>query len=85
MKAFDNLLSSVLHSTLPMNSTQLRRDAIRERDRYQLWARNVGASSRKYKFSLDYRLRDALLYKDKVRSNTRTQWFQSLEDLATPG
>ena len=67
-RAFDNLLSSVSQATLPMNSTQLRRDAIRERDRYQLWARNVGASSRKYKFSLDYRLRDALLYQDKVRN-----------------
>lgn len=43
-------------------------DALGEFDRYKVWAANVGAahSGASYMKSLDYRLREAKYYKEKV-------------------
>ena len=52
---------------------QLSTDEIQnEFDRYKAWAENVGAaqSGHNYKFSLDYRLREASFYKDHVCNHT---------------
>jgi hypothetical protein len=44
------------------------RNILDEFDKYSLWAGNVGAahSGKTYKLSLDYRLREASLYKEQV-------------------
>src|ERR1700733_4383257 len=49
-------------------------DALDEFDRYKVWAANVGAahSGASYMKSLDYRLREAQYYKEKV-SRVRVQ------------
>jgi hypothetical protein len=44
------------------------RNLLDEFDKYSLWAGNIGAthSGKTYKLSLDYRLREASLYKEQV-------------------
>ena len=43
------------------------RDLLDEFDKYSLWAGNIGAAhSETNKLSLDYRLREATLYKEQV-------------------
>lgn len=55
-----------------------------ELDKYKVWASNVGAahSGPTFRYSLDYRLREATLFKDQVWSTCRKQQFPFM--LTTP-
>ncbi|KAF1954595.1 hypothetical protein CC80DRAFT_536757 [Byssothecium circinans] len=60
-------LSGLLYSS-NTSSIAVRADVDEEIDRYKLWAGNVGAhqSGKNYSLSLDYRLREASFYRDRV-------------------
>jgi hypothetical protein len=70
--SFETLLAT-LSSLTPVSGLegQVSKDEVlAEFDKFQLWARSVGArhSGTKYKYSLDYRLRKAPFYHDRVSS-----------------
>jgi hypothetical protein len=48
-------------------------------DKYKLWAGNVGAihSMKRYKLSLDYRLREASFYKSQVLLTRRSRYAKT--------
>lgn len=70
-KSFEHLVSAVRKPIRDFQGQIPLREVLEEFDKYNLWAGNVGANSRHYETSLDYRLRDASLYKTQVG---RTSW-----------
>lgn len=66
--AFQDLITTIKNPARSFEEQASPAAAGNEFDRYKVWAGNVGAghSGRNYRISLDYRLRDASFYKDRV-------------------
>jgi hypothetical protein len=66
--SFETLLATLSSPVSGFEGQVSKDEVLAEFDRFQLWARSVGAkySGTKYKFSLDYRLRKAPFYHDRV-------------------
>lgn len=68
MLALEELVTNIQQST-DSTTVEVSLEEIRhESERYELWARNHGASQKKYTKSLDYRLRDSSFYRTRVSS-----------------
>jgi hypothetical protein len=65
-RSFVHLVSAVRKPVRDFQGQIPLRVVVEEFDKYNLWAGNVGANSKHYETSLDYRLRDASLYKTQV-------------------
>lgn len=63
IKVFEELLSL-------SQSTDVSADIQNEFGRYKVWAGNVGAAGHTYRISLDYRLKDASFYRDRVSGDS---------------
>jgi hypothetical protein len=68
--SFSQLLLAIQQPAHPFREQITLSQASNEFDRYKVWAGNVGAAhgGRNYHISLDYRLREASFYKDRVSS-----------------
>jgi hypothetical protein len=66
--SFETLLETLSSPVSGLEGQVSKGEVLAEFDRFQLWARSVGAkhSGAKYKYSLDYRLRKAPFYHDRV-------------------
>jgi hypothetical protein len=66
--SFQTLLATLNSPVSGLESQVSKDEVLAEFDKLQLWARSVGAkhSGKKYKYSLDYRLRKAPFYHDRV-------------------
>jgi hypothetical protein len=66
--SFETLLATLGYPVNGLEGQVSKNEVLAEFDRFQLWARSVGAkhSGPKYKYSLDYRLRKAPFYHDRV-------------------
>lgn len=66
--SFETLLVALDAQKRDIEGQISREEVVIELDRFKLWARSVGAkhSGAKYKYSLDYRLRKAPFYRDRV-------------------
>lgn len=67
--AFENLLQALQRNSPGLPGPDLDEALQNEFGRYKVWAGNVGAAhqGRTYRISLDYRLKDASFYRDRVR------------------
>jgi hypothetical protein len=72
--SFAALLTALDDSKRDFSGQLRRKDVESEFDKLKLWAKSVGAkhSGEKYRYSLDYRLRQSPFYRDRVRLQTRT-------------
>jgi hypothetical protein len=68
ISSFEELFRALQNSSRDLSDTELSAAAQNEFGRYKVWAGNVGAAhhSRAYRLSLDYRLKDASFYKERV-------------------
>jgi hypothetical protein len=66
--SFETLLATLSSPVSGLEGQVSKDEVLAEFDKLQLWARSVGAkhSGKKYKYSLDYRLRKAPFYHDRV-------------------
>ena len=68
IKSFDELLKTAERPSRTLASPGFATIIQIELGRYKVWAGNVGAAhqGRTYRMSLDYRLKDASFYRDRV-------------------
>lgn len=66
--AFEDLIGAIQHPVRDFGDQVSLKDVQEEFDKYKVWAGNVGAahSGKRYKISLDYRLREASFLKSQV-------------------
>jgi hypothetical protein len=67
-ESFESLLANLSSPVIGLEGQVSKDDVLAEFDKFKLWARSVGAkhSGGKYWYSLDYRLRKAHFYHDRV-------------------
>lgn len=70
IRYFDKLLEAAQRPSCTLASASFAAVIQTELGRYKVWAGNVGAAhqGRTYRISLDYRLKDASFYRDRVSS-----------------
>jgi hypothetical protein len=66
--SFEELIDAIQNPVRDFHEQAPLKQAQEEFEKYKLWAGNVGAShsGKRYEISLDYRLREASFYKEKV-------------------